>query len=158
MSLPDRSVRLDLLTVVGGGALGVVFLWSTEAPQSGSVSSGAPACHAEARGLTDAEVWATMRRFVPRALPCVPSSGAPPESTLHLRFEVACTGAIEHVEVTDPGDWPRTVLSCVIEQMSSATFPAHGLVEGAVVDVPIRASFRERGRPSLAQGPVPGVP
>lgn len=155
MSLPDLSIVLGFAGVIGGSALGIALLWRPSSPPQ---APEARTCSAEVRGLTDAEVWATMRRYVPRALPCVPATEVAPEATLHLRLEVACTGQVEHVEVTDAGDWPEGVLSCVIERMSSATFPPHGLQQGTSVDVPIKASFRREGRPGIARGQLLGRP
>lgn len=149
MVLADRSAVLGL-AAVACGLFGLASVWRAQA--SDRTTRSDPTCRIEPGGLSDVEIWSTMRRSVPRALPCISPSGASSGETLHLRMSVACTGAVEQVEVANAGAWPEGVVDCVSEKMAATRFPPHGLAGGTIVDVPIKASFQGTSARGLARG------
>lgn len=95
-------------------------------------------CTDDAGELTHDRVSGAVRDFLPGVLPCVPGAQATPADTLHLRLDVACTGAVRSVELVEHGDWPGQVVQCVRNRLQAVWFPVHAAEEGAVVDLPLR--------------------
>ena len=123
-------------------SIGLTWLLQPPHPDSLTVegmttaAAGTP-CGEDGRPLTEDQVSHAVREFMPGVLPCVSGQGFP-GATLRLRLHVACTGAIENVELVEGGDWPVHVVGCVQDRLAKATFPAHGLLDGAFVDLPMQ--------------------
>jgi len=88
-------------------------------------------------GLSYDDARAALNAFAFELVSCI-GPGENPTGTLLLRITVACTGLVDHVTVADRGDWSETAAACVVERMSYAPFPAHGLPDGDVVEWPLR--------------------
>jgi LysM repeat protein len=91
---------------------------------------------AASEGLSAAAASAALDAIAPHLAPCL--RDGTPSGALVVDLQVACTGVVRRVDLVDAADWSDDARSCVIDRLSYADFPAHGLPDGDVVRYPLR--------------------
>lgn len=142
MSRSGQLVWIGLGTML----LGVGLTWALDAPSRpmtetamvvAASTAGDPASCAGNESLSGPRLDQAMRDLLPATLPCM-ARAQPPESVLHLRVDVACSGRVNTVEHIEGADWPASTVTCLRDRLAGARFPSHGDVGGAIVDLPMR--------------------
>lgn len=88
------------------------------------------------RGLTRAQILAAMQRALKQTTRCVP--GAWPTGVIDLQIEVACTGRVARVSVSDSGGMDAGLVACVKDTLRYTGFPAHDMPDGFSFGYPMR--------------------
>lgn len=91
-------------------------------------------------GLSYEQVVPVLQKTVQTALHCARPEG---RDTLGLTFQltVGCDGIISEIEATDDDDAPEAYLSCVMEVLKKADFPAHDMPDGMPITYPVDVSW-----------------
>jgi hypothetical protein len=80
-------------------------------------------------GLSREQVVRGMDPILPELLRCsVPGESV--SARLEVQLEVACTGTVRSVQVTDGGGQDPELLLCLSNTLSYAEFDAHDMVDG----------------------------
>ena len=98
-------------------------------------------------GLTIEQVSDGMTAFTPELFRCVPAQ-ASIHGSLQLTITVGCNGLVDTIEVENPDELPKDLVSCIEETLPYAAFPAHDMVGGVTFQYPMRFQF----------GPQTGLP
>jgi hypothetical protein len=85
-------------------------------------------------GLDSDAVRTVMRAAAQSALRCFQGS---PSVTMVLDLNVACTGRVASVGISDDGGAPSLTQTCLKEALRYAEFPAHGLPDGESFEYPL---------------------
>ena len=85
-------------------------------------------------GLDAEAVRPVMRAAIQSTLGCFHDSQ---EVTLMLGIHVACTGRVSQVDIEDDGGASEQVQACVRDKLRYASFPAHALPDGDLIEYPL---------------------
>ncbi len=93
-----------------------------------------------AEGLSYEQVVPVLQKTVQTALHCPRPEG---RDKLDLTFQltVGCDGIISEIEATDDDDAPEAYLSCVMDVLKKADFPAHDMPDGMPITYPVDVSW-----------------
>lgn len=91
-------------------------------------------------GLSYEQVVPVLERTVQAALHCARPEG---RDALHLTFQltVGCDGIVSEIEATDDDDAPEPYLTCVMDVLRKADFPAHDMPDGMPITYPVDVSW-----------------
>jgi hypothetical protein len=88
------------------------------------------------RGLTRAQIVTAMQQTLKQTRRCIP--GAWPMGVIDLQIEVACTGRVARVSVSDSGGMDADLVACVKDTLRYTGFPAHDMPDGFSFGYPMR--------------------
>jgi hypothetical protein len=91
-------------------------------------------------GLSYEQVVPVLQKTVQTALYCARPEG---REALHLTFQitVGCDGVVSGIEATDDDDAPEAYLTCVMDVLRKADFPAHDMPAGMPITYPVDVSW-----------------
>lgn len=105
------------------------------APTLSGFSGGEPEM-AASKGLTGAQVSAAMEQALKQIRRCI--TGDWPVGVIGLQIEVACTGRVAQVLVSDAGGMDAALVACVKDTLRYTDFPAHDIPDGFSFGYPMR--------------------
>lgn len=91
-------------------------------------------------GLSVDQIGNSMDAFIPSLFRCV-EQGVKLRGLAELEVAVGCDGRVQEIRVDRVENLSESVLSCVLETMRYASFPAHDTPDGVNFLYPMQFSF-----------------